>query len=343
MKHLEEHSSLGDLVSEPLPERTVPHNKEFGLDKPTPFDGNQKKVESFIQECRVYLQINKRIYTTDEAKVAFFLSLMKEKEALRWKQTYLKSITNEEGDIIFPPVKEFVALLLNYFQPINQVADATHQMAILKQGKKTAEEVITEFRLLVAQAGFTSDSRSDHLHLIEKLQSVLNPSLVKKIMLMEKPPVTIDDWVHRAILIDGQYRATMDILGKRIDRKEKAGKPKWTNYFEGKKHRDERDPDAMDIDRMSIEKRTTLMKKGACFICEEPGHMAKDHYELEKKKKEKKTNVRRASTSSLKKKQDVKEIHALLQALSTEETKELLALQSSSQEKEERDDDDEDF
>jgi hypothetical protein len=35
--------------------------------------------------------------------------------------------------------------LLDYFQLINQAADAAHQLMMLKQGKKTAEEVITEF------------------------------------------------------------------------------------------------------------------------------------------------------------------------------------------------------
>ena len=33
----------------------------------------------------------------------------------------------------------------------------------------------------------------------------------------------------------------------------------------------------MDIDVMSMEKRAALMRKGACFICEEPGHLAQDH------------------------------------------------------------------
>ena len=336
---------------EPQPEprprpREYESFKELGLDKPSPFTGERTKIEIFIQECRVYLQINKRIYTTDDAKVAFFLSLMKDKEALRWKQTYLKSITNQDGDIEFPAIKDFVALLLNHFQPMNQVQDAAHQITMLKQGKKTAEEIIMEFRLLTAQAGYTTDTPSDHLHLVGKLQNILNPSLVKKIMLLEKPPTTINKWAYKAIQIDGQYRATMDILNRRISEgrtdKGKSGGQKWMGYF-GKK-KEERDPNAMDIDAMTTEKRTALMKKGACFICEEQGHMAKDHNEHMKKKK---ANVRGASTAtpststttSSSKPKTVKEIHALLQAMTTEQMKELLALQAAGQEKE----DDSDF
>jgi hypothetical protein len=307
-------------------------NKEIGINKPTPFDGNRKNIETFIQECRVYLQINKRTYATDEAKVAFILSFMNEKEALKWKQTYLRSITETDGDIKFPTLNDFIILLNNYFKPANQIQDAAHQISILKQGNKTAEEVITEFRLLTAQAGYSTETSSDHLHLIEKLQRVLNPSLVKKIMLMDTPPTTIDDWGKKAILIDSNYRMTMDVLKRRLN----DGKPNnsgRTGYFsKARKTREERDPDAMDIDGMTMEKRTALMKKGACFICEETGHMARDHKEYQKKKKD---TPEKGTTPS---KKNLKEIHALLQNLSTEETKELLALQSSNQEKEEESD-----
>ena len=93
----------------------------------------------------------------------------------------------------------------------------------------------------------------------------------------------------------------------------------------------------MDIDAMSTEKRITLMKKGACFICEKPGHMARDHDEYVKKAQ--KENAR-GTTSSPPKKKNINEIHALLQGLTNEETKELMALQSKGEEKK---DDDEDF
>ena len=65
--------------------------------------------------------------------------------------------------------------------------------------------------------------------------------------------------------------------------------------------------------------------------------LQRDHDEY--MKKERKENAR-GSTSFAPKKKNISEIHALLQALSTEETKELLALQNKAEEKK---DDDEDF
>jgi hypothetical protein len=102
-----------------------------------------------------------------------------------------------------------------------------------------------------------------------------------------------------------------------------------------------RNPDAMDIDAMSTEKRAALMRKGACFKCEEPGHLVRDHDEYERKKK----GNGKISKTILPRKNNIREIHALLQGLLMKEKKELLALQTSDQEKEtkEEKEDDEDF
>jgi hypothetical protein len=210
----------------------------------------------------------------------------------------------------------------------------------------TAEEVITEFRLLTSQAGYSAETPSDHMHLIEKLRRTLNPTLAKKIMLDYNPPTTILGWVDRAILLDNQYRQTMEVMNEGKN----DGKKK-TNYFDSKKK--EKDPDAMDIDRLSPERRTLLMKKGACFKCEKTGHLAKDHDEFERKEQEKKRASNRrteTSTSTTSKvpskptseKRDIKRIHALLQALSTEEKEELYKLESPEKEKEKEEDDESD-
>lgn len=71
---------------------------------------------------------------TDETKVAFVLSFMTEKEALKWKETYLSSITDDAGDIIFPTIKTFWQLIEEYFKPADRVQDATDKLSILKQG-----------------------------------------------------------------------------------------------------------------------------------------------------------------------------------------------------------------
>jgi Zinc knuckle len=51
------------------------------------------------------------------------------------------------------------------------------------------------------------------------------------------------------------------------------------------KKREEKDPNAMDVDSLSTEERTTLMKKGACFNCRKFGHLARDCPDKNERKK----------------------------------------------------------
>ena len=127
-----------------LNDMTTP--KEIMINKPTPFDGNRKKVEAFGQECNVYLAMNKDIYMTDEAKIAFMLSFMTEKEVLKWKMNFMRSIIDpNSGEMKFPMHKKFLEQIVESFLPKNQTYDAIHQLALLKQGRQSAEEVITDF------------------------------------------------------------------------------------------------------------------------------------------------------------------------------------------------------
>jgi hypothetical protein len=275
-----------------FPQRREETGKEKSFNKPTPFTGDRKKVEIFIQECSMYLHANRKIYIDEEDKIMFMLSFMNDKEALRWKQTYIRSITNQRRQMVFPTYDQFVDELINYFQPANVHQEAAHQLSILRQGKKTAEEIVTEFRLLTSQAGYSVETPTDHMHLIEKFRRTLNPSLTKKIMMTPPVPTTIDGWVNQAILLDSMYRHTMETMNideKTRNDKRTPSKSGGTNYSDHKKkhynNKKDNDDDAMDIDRLSPEKRTILMKKGACFICEKPGHLARDHDEHEKKEK----------------------------------------------------------
>ena len=66
--------------------------KEIGIMKPCSFNGDQRRVKEFIQECNIYLNINEDTYKTDKLKVAFVLSLMNEKEALQWKVHFINNL-----------------------------------------------------------------------------------------------------------------------------------------------------------------------------------------------------------------------------------------------------------
>ena len=68
------------------------HAKEYGLNKPMLISGDRIKVKVFLQECLVYIDMNKDVYVTDKLKIGFVLSYMNKKEAKDWRELYLKDI-----------------------------------------------------------------------------------------------------------------------------------------------------------------------------------------------------------------------------------------------------------
>ena len=127
-------------------------------------------------------------------------------------------------------------------------------------------------------------------------------------MTLKKPPTTLNEWYEWAIKFQNNFVRMKSAIAK--SQNQGGGAPPTPNkksnekgprrfYFDvGKK-----DPNAMDMDVMSMEKQAALMRKGACFICKEPGHLTRDH----KKQMEK--------GNDLPQKIKGKELHAHIRAL----------------------------
>jgi hypothetical protein len=105
------------------------------INKPAAFTGDRRKIRGFIQECQGYLQLNKHIYDTNKVKIAFVLSFLMDKEALKWKEAYLVSLykikkneagKKEEGGFEYPTFKGFINSFQGYFQSINQAMTANN-------------------------------------------------------------------------------------------------------------------------------------------------------------------------------------------------------------------------
>ena len=141
-------------------------SKEITIKQPTAFTGDRARVRGFIQECHGYLHLNRHIYNDDESKIAFVLALLNDKEASKWKETYMTTIISEEGNLRYPTYGDFLKRFTAHFKPINQAIVANAKLLTLRQGKKSVEEYVSEFRLLASLAGMDSESVSDNMHLI---------------------------------------------------------------------------------------------------------------------------------------------------------------------------------
>ena len=282
------------------------HAKEYGLNKPTPFGGDQTKVKVFLQECLVYIDMNEDVYITDKLKIGFILFYMNEKEAKDWRELYLEDIKDPAiGKLVYPTFDAFLTEVHKAFQSADQVQDAIYKLEILKQGKKMAEQVVTEFKQLIGQAGLTTRSTSDNIHLIGLFRKPLNYSLTHKIMFGEVIPRTIDDWFEKAIQFDTNWGEATAIFGQNKKNYNRTMNRSWYKPAEKK------DPNAMDIDALTFEERQTLMKQGKCFKCRKEGYKATDCRDETDRKEKKKEELLKVDL--------VKDAFATIRALTKDE------------------------
>ncbi len=151
------------------PAATAP-TREIQLNAPPVFDGTRKKFTTFIQAVLLYTGINAHIFNTDKLQIGFTLSFLTEKEAAQWRESWVRR-NQTAGAIVYPTWAIFLAELQNAFQPIDMVGDAMHKLEALRQGGKTAEELNTEWDLLVGQAAI---STAGDTTLVKAYQKVLN-------------------------------------------------------------------------------------------------------------------------------------------------------------------------
>jgi Zinc knuckle len=132
---------------------------------------------------------------------------------------------------------------------------------------------------IVGQAGIDRKAPSDHLHLIGYYRKILEPRLSRRILFSDDVPKMIDRWMEKAIQFDTNWR--MGNLFFNQDTKASPSKQRAdTNKSNENAHwwrmSKRKDPNAMDVDALTMEERGMLLRQGKCFHCKKTGHMAKD-------------------------------------------------------------------
>jgi Ty3 transposon capsid-like protein len=250
-------------------------SEKFKLSPPTPFTGKQNKFVLFMQDVYVYLKVNQYTYDNDDKKISFILSYLTGGDAAIWKQQFIqtKIEEHEEEEGTKEPnwgtYKKFVEALKKMFQPYNKPAEAFEDMKKLCLNNNSIMEHNSKFRLLVSQTGM-----KDLPALTDLYWETLPWGLQSPVIRSKHPPKTLEKWYTKA---------TNSYIGhKKAQRLFKKRDNKPTNTFSmpsaQKKFTfsEKKDPNAMDIDHMMIDKQTRLMKEGKCFRCKLFGHLSQD-------------------------------------------------------------------
>src|SRR5271154_5132466 len=243
--------------------------KEIRVNPPSIFSGNREELLGFLQDCEMYLKLNKEIYNSDEKQIIFVLSLLKGGTAAAWKEAFYQDSINKDRDPDYGKAKDFIVKFRTAFLPTDAPGEARAQLRQLRQGKDTTDEYIAQFRILSGRSGI-----SDQAALIEYFMEGLNTGTLQKIFGMTTIPTTIQKWYDAASRFDSQYRRVQEILARKkgisYSPQKKTNAPRYTS------NTTTRDPNAMDIDRLTIEQRNQHMVENRCFNCHKVGHRAKD-------------------------------------------------------------------
>ncbi|PPQ90177.1 hypothetical protein CVT25_012451 [Psilocybe cyanescens] len=177
--------------------------RELSLSKPMPFNGERFKSKKFLQECILYMGINKDVYDTEPKWIAFILSFMQEGNVVVWKQQFVQNKLNlDTGDINLLTYKEFIDEFQKAFKPEEEDIDTLDKLKMLQQRNLTAKQLVTKFKLLVGEAGMSNNSNTANKLLIKMFKEVLNPVLVQKIIQSKKRPTKIEEWYDKAMSFD---------------------------------------------------------------------------------------------------------------------------------------------
>jgi hypothetical protein len=178
----------------------------------------------------------------------------------------------------FPTLVMFLADVQKEFRAADQVPDVVNRLETLRQGKKTAEELNTEFLQIVRQAGMDRKTPSDHLHLIGYYRKTLEPRLSCKILFSDDIPKMIDGWMEKAIQFNMNRRMGSLFFNQDIKAnpsKQKADTNKSNRNARWWRTSERKDSNAMDVNALTMEERGMLLRQGKFFHCRKTGHMAK--------------------------------------------------------------------
>ena len=181
------------------PKPLVVTPKEIKMNTLTPFTGDRAKLDNFLMEVEMYMWMNSSVYDTNEKKILFALSFMKDGMAGPWKQSFWNSIDFDNAQHL-GSWKDFKRALRESFSLADKVGDALTKMMTEVMGTRTADEYIKDFKIWAVKSGIT-----ENIPLIEWFSHGLNTRLRDKILNLKNIPDSFNGWFIKVSKLDNQY------------------------------------------------------------------------------------------------------------------------------------------
>ena len=244
-----------------------PKPQELKLGQPSTFDGNPKKARAWINNTQLYLLVNKDVYNHDDKKIAFALSFMKEGAAGLWALTETETafIRNPLG---FGMWADFLEKFKDSFILGNTKEQAIAWLTTTKVNEKLdILDYISKFKNNAALSGITDENV-----LINFFSRGIPTQFMRRVYSMDIVPTTMEKWYQQTLHFKQVWERTNEIAKGRNNPFIPFQENRNNNHTQKK-----RDPNAMDVDAIRIEKltpeeRQRCFENNLCFKCHKPGH-----------------------------------------------------------------------
>ena len=153
--------------------------------KPAIFKGEAVNVGDFIMACRLYLRMKIR-GTSVEEQVQWVLSYVQGGLADVWKENVMEEL--ESGEVEYESAEEFLTSLKKEFGGGEEELMKAAELRKLEQGGKMMEEFVQEFKWAARGSGYEGRP------LVEEFKRSMNGGIRRKLMELESPPTSIEQW-----------------------------------------------------------------------------------------------------------------------------------------------------
>lgn len=239
--------------------------------KPTKFDGDQKKLKTFLTELRTYFHYYPTQFFKHENRVKFAGSCLTG-SALGWFEPFLSDyVRGSPSDVtmtIFRDYDTFEDRMKKVFGEVDEVQAATDRLMRLKQ-TRAASEYVANFLQIASRIPW------DETYLKDRFYRGLKEDVKDELCKIDKAMTTLDNYMETAVKIDNRNFAR---------RQEKKGNYNYPQYKaknqpnQGQKrqpdtsHGTEPGPMNMANVQKGRERKPRDISRIKCYNCNEYGH-----------------------------------------------------------------------
>jgi hypothetical protein len=112
-------------------------------------------------------------------------------------------------------------------------------------GDTPINEHIAKFKILVTNSGLSASAA-----VIDYFRETLPAPLQRQILCCESPPTTLKDWYEKASCFHNNWKKMQHILGRNKNTGNQGNSSQKPRFSFPRK---EKDPNAMDIDKLTVE------------------------------------------------------------------------------------------